>query len=248
MKSLIQFLFCFFFVSFLLAQETAFNPSHQKRNTQLRQAQDPRSSFIDSAQQNKFVREQQTNLSRSALQQSSQSPKSMHKISGSGLDTAWVRHYGSGLKLAGPSVATATAVDAFGNVYVTGNSYGSGTGYDYATIKYNSNGDTLWVRRYNGPGNSDDYAHSLAVDAFGNVYVTGRSDGSGTDYDYATIKYNSNGDMLWVRRYNGPGNGSDWVRSLAVEGSGNVYVTGQSPGACSTIKYNSNGDTLWVRR
>ena len=113
-------------------------------------------------------------------------------------------------------------------MYVTGMSYGSGTAYDYATIKYNSSGDTMWVRRYNGPGNSDDEATAIAVDGSGNVYVTGYSDGSGTCYDYATIKYNSSGDTMWVRRYNGPGNSNDEANAIAVDGSGNVYVTGYS--------------------
>ena len=102
--------------------------------------------------------------------------------------------------------ATAIAVDENGNVYVTGRSYNSGTGYDYATIKYNSSGDTMWVRRYNGPGNSDDEATAIAVDGSGNVYVTGYSDDSGTSYNYATIKYNSSGDTMWIRRYNGSAN------------------------------------------
>jgi len=45
------------------------------------------------------------------------------------------------------------------------------------------------VRRFNGPGNSSDYAFAIAVDGSNNVYVTGWSAGSGTDYDYATIKH-----------------------------------------------------------
>ena len=72
---------------------------------------------------------------------------------------------------------------------------------------------------------------AAAVDAAGNVYVTGESAGAGFDFDYATIKYDPEGNELWVARYNGPGNGSDVASALAVDAAGNVYVTGQSPGA-----------------
>src|SRR2546430_1692201 len=65
-------------------------------------------------------------------------------------------------------------------------------------------GQEQWVARYNGPGNSVDEANSIAIDSAGNVYVTGKSFGSGTDYDYATVKYDSFGQEQWVARYNGP--------------------------------------------
>ncbi|MCH7760613.1 SBBP repeat-containing protein [candidate division TA06 bacterium] len=162
-------------------------------------------------------------------------------------DTLWVRRY------TGPGnadVANDLAVDSLGNVYITGNSWGGlGTGWDYATIKYDgTTGETLWVRRYDGSANSDDWASALAVDGSGNVYVTGYSVGSGTGYDYATIKYSSIGDTLWVRRYNGSVNSTDIAFALAVDNSGNVYVTGASESDYLTIKYSSNGDTLWVRK
>ncbi len=165
-------------------------------------------------------------------------------------DTVWVRLYNGPGNIG--DGASALAVDDSGNVYVTGGSSGSGTSLDYATIKYNSNGDTLWVRRYNGPGNGDDWAYALAIDGAGNVYVTGESRGSGTSDDYVTIKYNSAGVPQWAQKYNGPGNGNDWACAIAVDGAGNVYVTGYSAGSGSddyaTIKYNSNGDSLWARR
>jgi uncharacterized delta-60 repeat protein len=144
-------------------------------------------------------------------------------------------------------------VDKSGNVYVTGYSSVSGAGYDYVTIKYDANGKQLWATGYNGPGNSTDFPYAIAVDGAGGVYVTGYSWGSGTDYDYATIKYNAYGNQLWVKRYNGPGNGSDTARAIAVDGAGSVYITGYSSGSGSgsdyaTIKYNTNGKQLWATR
>ncbi len=163
----------------------------------------------------------------------------------------WVRRYnGTGNS---EDMATSIALDASGNVYVTGESYGAGTNSDYATIKYNTNGIEQWVRRYNAPDNLQDEANSVSVDASGNVYVTGLSEGSGTYWDYATIKYNTNGIEQWVKRYNGPASSYDFASSIAIDASGNVYVTGTSYGFppftfYATIKYNTNGVEQWVRR
>ena len=88
-----------------------------------------------------------------------------------------------------------------------------------------------WASVYNGDGNLEDHSYSIAVDNSGNVYVTGYSDGGTTGNDYLTIKYNPAGDTVWVKRYNNPfENGSDQARSIAVDDSGNVYVTGSSTG------------------
>ncbi len=169
-------------------------------------------------------------------------------------DTAWVRRYhGEGDIYKNYDAAGSIAVDSSGNVHVTGYSYGSGTDYDFATIRYCPNGDTAWVRRYNGPDNGEDGGSDIAVDASGNVYVTGRSCCSVTHNDYTTIKYYPNGDTAWLRKYNGPGNTDDWAYGIAVDGSGNVYVTGLSwPSGgwnsdYATIKYYPDGDTAWVR-
>ena len=182
--------------------------------------------------------------------------------SGTGYDYATIKYNSSGVQqwvkiYNGPGnlsdYANSISVDNSGNVYVAGQSRGSGTAEDYATIKYNSSGDSVWVQRYNGTGNLSDGANSIAVDGSGNVFVTGSSTGSGTDFDYATLKYNSSGILQWLKRYNGPINSSDYANSIALDGSGNVYVTGQSPGSglsydYTTIKYNSSGDSVWVKR
>ncbi|MBE0572833.1 MAG: SBBP repeat-containing protein [Ignavibacteriaceae bacterium] len=150
----------------------------------------------------------------------------------------WVKRYSMG----GDNAAYAIAVDLSGNVYVTGESEGIGTSLDYATIKYNTTGDQIWVSRYNGPDSTVDAALSLALDGSGNVYVTGGSTDSGNE-DCTTVKYNSNGSEIWVQRYNGPGNGWDQGKAIAVDDAGNVYVTGGGYGDGTktdyvTIKYS----------
>jgi uncharacterized delta-60 repeat protein len=169
-------------------------------------------------------------------------------------DTAWVRRYnGPGDPSNSMDRATAMAVDNSGNVYVTGRSEGSGTYADFATIKYDENGDTIWVRRYNGLLNADDFPSALAIDIAGNAYVTGYNYDAGTDRDYVTIGYHPNGDTAWVRRYDGPGNSLDFPYAAATDNSGNIYVTGSSYGMgtnqdCATVKYYPNGYTAWVKR
>ncbi len=165
--------------------------------------------------------------------------------------------------------ALALAVDGSGNVYVTGKSHcgipmsdGRYTyDYSYATVKYDSAGNQLWAARYDGTAGDEDVAQAIAVDASGNVYVTGKSDNGkpitnpaetpyGTsdehEYAYATVKYDSSGKQLWAARYDSPGRVDDIAWAIAVDGSGNVYVTGSSGGNYATIKYDSGGNQLWL--
>ena len=148
---------------------------------------------------------------------------------------------------------TAMTVDAAGYVYVTGRSHGSGTDQDYATVKYDPEGSQVWAARYNGPGNDLDAATAVAVDDRGNIYVTGNSDGGDSSLDYATVKYDSSGNELWVARHIGNGNGWDEASGLVVDGDGRVTVTGRSAGARGdhdyvTIQYGPDGDLLWLAR
>jgi uncharacterized delta-60 repeat protein len=144
----------------------------------------------------------------------------------------WARRF-NGPKNKGDS-ATAIAVDARGNAYVTGSSWGGRTGGDWATIKYSADGRPLWVQRFsNGNGGG----HAIALDSQGNVYVTGT---------WATIKYNPDGQQLWVRPYEVP---TSAPVALALDAQGTSYVLGQltfpPDEFLPTIKYSQNGEQLW---
>jgi uncharacterized delta-60 repeat protein len=147
----------------------------------------------------------------------------------------WVRRYNGPGNWA--DEANAVAVDTRGNVYVAGYSYGGASDSDYATIKYDADGNQKWVRRYNGPGNGSDEVFAMAVDGSGNVSVTGWSDGGASKQDYCTVQYDTNGKRKWVKRYSGPGNGHDRANAIGVDAGGNVYVTGSAMDGAKNIPY-----------
>ena len=164
------------------------------------------------------------------------------------------------------------AVDASGNIYVTGISNESwGTpvrahsgGYytDAFVAKFNSDGVLQW-NTFLG-GNSNDEGRGIVVDASGNIYVTGGSDASwGSpvraylgNTDSFVAKLGSDGGLLWNTFLGG--NGDDLGYGIAVDASGNIYVTGRSGGSWGTLvrdysgggdsfvaKLGSNGALLW---
>ncbi|MBK6505894.1 MAG: SBBP repeat-containing protein [Ignavibacteria bacterium] len=146
-------------------------------------------------------------------------------------------------------------VDNQRNIYVTGYTANSiGGNKNFLTIKYSPSGSVLWTRKYQALINYSDKANAICLDANNNVYVTGYSMGLGTAEDYQLVKYDNNGNLQWVRRYNSPHNNVDIPNDMDVDIAGNVYVTGQSYLNNSTIisyftiKYNSAGTELWTKR
>lgn len=109
------------------------------------------------------------------------------KYDGSG-NTIWTNVYD------GPTVydqPLGCALDALGDLYVSGTSYNDAND-DFFIMKYkSSNGNMLWTTRYNGPTNGGDYAIGCALDGNGNLYVTGMTQKSGGDFDWLTMRLQS---------------------------------------------------------
>ncbi len=81
------------------------------------------------------------------------------------------------------------------------------------------------------------------LDAQGNAYVTGSSSRTSNGEDILTVKYNPAGAQQWAARWDGALHNNDQGRDIAVDGSGNVYVTGRALSSVNnddyvTIKYS----------
>jgi len=156
----------------------------------------------------------------------------------------------------GPSddydMGTEIAVAADGSIYVAGSTESSANGYDYLLIQYNSSGAEQWVKTFDGTAHGNDVVRKMVLGYNNSIFITGMSEGAGTDYDYLTVRYNAAGYIQWSKRYNGPVNGDDRAVSLAVDDIGNTYVTGYSMSNTgydyATVKYSLNGTFKWLKR
>jgi uncharacterized delta-60 repeat protein len=164
--------------------------------------------------------------------------------------TTWVRVYNS--TSSGDDTGTAITVDSSDAVIFAGAS-GNGTNNDYVVLKYDSAGTTQWAKRYNNGGN--DAAHAIAADNQDNIYVTGVSSSTSAKDGWATLKYDSSGNLLWTQRT--ANMGDDSPNAVIVDSSYNVYVAGYVTGDTSSnannadayvAKYDSTGNLVYSTR
>jgi hypothetical protein len=86
-------------------------------------------------------------------------------------------------------ILSASTMDSAGNLYLGGYARVQGGYDDYVTVKFSNSGQALWTNRFNGTGNLNDYGFTLAVDREGDVYVSGESQASIGNREFATVKY-----------------------------------------------------------
>lgn len=166
---------------------------------------------------------------------------------------AWTKSVDFG----GNEVPTGIAIDTSNNVYLTGyrmvGNVSVSRNVDYYTVKYvGETGDTIYSRRYNnGSSNLEDYARGIVYSPTDNtIIVTGETNQLNENYNYYTIKYNAlTGDSLWSKKYHN--SQDDKPTGIAIDNSGNIYVTGNSIGTLEdifTVKYSSSGTQVWTKR
>ncbi len=163
-------------------------------------------------------------------------------------DSIWGAHYNDAAYNQYDQ-ANALAIDSNGNIIVSGQSDRDPSSIindDFLTIKYNSNGQMQWTKRYNGTANAIDRSVAVAVDGGGNIIAAGRSS-NGFDDDYAVIKYDGAGNVLWSDMYDN--GGTDRITDMGLDNSGSIYVTGRSSNGNDddfrTLKYASSGQQVF---
>ncbi|MCY7363489.1 MAG: hypothetical protein LH629_15680, partial [Ignavibacteria bacterium] len=137
--------------------------------------------------------------------------------------------------------------DKLNNIYITGlaRAYPPYND-DMLTVKYTSDGEFQWARSYSSIQNGPDWGYSIAADDSNNVYSSGYGEAT-LGNEIVTIKYNTNGDEMWIRKNTTLG--GDYLRPVksATDKYNNIIVNGYyylgEQYAFITIKYNSDGDT-----
>ncbi|MBI2266648.1 MAG: SBBP repeat-containing protein [Armatimonadetes bacterium] len=143
------------------------------------------------------------------------------------------------------------AAGPLGNVFVSGYETVAGQGANVWVRQYVA-GSPGWTQTYAGPAGGTDQGQGITTDVSGNVYVIGSEDPGGGNDDIWIRKYRGDGAILWTRSYDSGAGSFDSGEGIAVDVSGNVYVTGYVtvPGQNENIwvrKYDSNGNTLWTQ-
>jgi len=136
-----------------------------------------------------------------------------------------------------------------GNIYACGCSYDSSG--DFTVISLTPLANERWVYRFNGSGNFNDFANSIAYGLDGKIYVAGRSVGSGTSYDLTIICLDTAGNEQWRYLYNGTGNSNDIASSIVYGLDGNIYAAGSTTNSGTGIDFTiisltTSGDERWL--
>ncbi len=175
-------------------------------------------------------------------------------------ETVWIRQIGTSVG----DCSYGVAVDATGNAWISGYTYGSLGGpsagaWDAFLAKYDASGNPLWTRQLGT--DRGDRSHAVAVDSSGNAWISGYTDGSlgGPNaglWDAFLAKYDASGNPLWSRQIGT--SGYDESYGVAVDGSGNAWICGYTEGSLGGLnvggqdaflaKYDASGNLLWTQQ
>lgn len=149
----------------------------------------------------------------------------------------------------------ALAVDTDGSIFIFGESQSSGDpATRIVTMKYSPAGDHEWTARYQDAG--ENFAGDIAVDLTGNIVVTGSSRTLEDRHYMVTVKYDRNGNEIWLSRFSTPSYRYINSNVISIDSDGNAYIAargarnpgvGNSTTVALTLKYTPDGQLEWLR-
>jgi FG-GAP-like repeat len=147
---------------------------------------------------------------------------------------------------------THVVVNDQGEIIVAGTTSFNFNEEDFMVVKFDANGDVLWETEYNGDGDHFDQPKFLGLDDNGNIFVAGQSWGPNFSIQWAVLKIDTAGNILWTRRFDG-GNPSAQQNPLgfAIGPNGEFAMTGWARDASFTtvffavVCYDADGVELW---
>ncbi|MGB6083836.1 T9SS type A sorting domain-containing protein [Moheibacter sp.] len=177
------------------------------------------------------------------------------KITG---ETIWSSVFDAGFS--GLDYPQSITTDFENNIIVGGMSYSVNSngaeGVGYLTLKYNSEGDLIWsALDENDIEEVWIEPYNVTTDSVGNVAITGFGSDENLYKVYYTIKYDSDGELIWKNKYMYDDNGNptnNTASDVEFDEAGNCYVTGtfadgSGSSLMGTIKYSPTGELLWVK-
>jgi hypothetical protein len=139
-----------------------------------------------------------------------------------------------------PGISGGLAIDCDNNIIVAGSVVLPGKDHDAFVAKFDPDGNILWYKTFGGI--QREHAYGVALDNFGNIYVSGSTNSFSANYDIFVARFDPNGNLAWFRVWDIDNVGAkDEAYSIAVIQYDHIYITGV------TFAYDSSGDMFFAK-
>jgi hypothetical protein len=149
------------------------------------------------------------------------------------------------------TVVQRVTVDASGSVIVVGYADSMASGLEVMLRKYTPDGMAVWTRSYGGAAGGNDIAMGVAATDAGSLYVVGYETVAAEGTNMWLGKYDTDGNLLWARSYNGVASLDDYLDGVVTDEDDSAYVCGYEssvnyPWHSFVRKYDRDGNIVWT--